>query len=102
MGSSSRIDAVGLARSDQRERVADVLLGAAAQDVGERAALDLEQREEVGVLGHEQHRRLGALAEVAQGGVRSGRAPRPATGAGSSRMLSASSSKRASLLSKYQ
>ncbi len=61
--------AVGLPGPDQGQGVLDVLLGAAAQHLGEVAALDLEQREEVGVLGHEVDRRLGAPAQVPQRAV---------------------------------
>ena len=74
--------AVGLARLHDPHHVADVLLRALAQDVGEVAALHLQQREEVRVLGHEVHRHLGAAVEVHQrGGVGvEGGDPAPAAG----------------------
>ena len=67
------------------------------------AALHLQQGEEVGVLGHEPHRRLGALADVDERRVGVGiDGLRPARWRRLSRMCSASSLKRASLFSKYQ
>ena len=64
VGSSSRIVPSAWPAFDDAHHVADVLLGALAEDVGEVAALHLEQREEVGVLGHELHGHLGAAVEV--------------------------------------
>ena len=64
VGSSSRIVPSCLAGLDDAHHVADVLLGALAEHVGEVAALDLEQGEEVRVLGHEVHGHLGAPVQV--------------------------------------
>ncbi len=83
VGSSSRIVPSAWPALTMRTMSLMCCCGALAEDVGEVAALDLEEREEVGVLGHEVHRHLGAAVEVDERRRLAGRARRPAPGAGS-------------------